>query len=71
MNYLLSPEQECPMSAVTHPGMASSWSLLGSNPTAQLGFGSSMDVAKLEQARMLLSGMDDGRATGQDEDGDT
>ncbi|XP_056300324.1 NF-kappa-B inhibitor delta isoform X1 [Pseudoliparis swirei] len=62
---------ECPMSAVTHPGIASSWSLLGSNPTAQLGFGSSMDVAKLEQARMLLSGMDDGRATGQDEDGDT
>ncbi|XP_068426861.1 NF-kappa-B inhibitor delta [Clinocottus analis] len=55
--------QECPMSAVTDPGMAASWSLLGSSPS----FGSSMDATKLHQARMLLSGMD----YRQDEDGDT
>lgn len=30
-----------------------------------------MDMAKLEEARMLLRGMDYSRATGQDEDGDT
>ncbi|XP_031709292.1 NF-kappa-B inhibitor delta [Anarrhichthys ocellatus] len=62
---------ECPMSGVTDPGMSSSWSLLGSSQTAQLSFGSSMDATKLEQARMLLNGMDYSRATGQDEDGDT
>ncbi|XP_034410108.1 NF-kappa-B inhibitor delta isoform X2 [Cyclopterus lumpus] len=67
----MSQTYECPMSAVPDPGMASSWSLLGSSPTTQLSFGSSMDVTKLEQARMLLSGMDYSRATGQDEDGDT
>lgn len=39
--------------------------------TTQLNFGSSMDANKLEEARMLLSGMDYSRATGQDEDGDT
>ncbi|XP_054478293.1 NF-kappa-B inhibitor delta [Anoplopoma fimbria] len=63
--------QECPMSAVSDPGMASPWSLLGPSQTAQLSFGSSMDSTKLEQARMLLSGMEYSRATGQDEDGDT
>ncbi|XP_075965300.1 NF-kappa-B inhibitor delta isoform X2 [Anarhichas minor] len=62
---------ECPMSGVTDPDMSSSWSLLGSSQTAQLSFGSSMDATKLEQARMLLNGMDYSRATGQDEDGDT
>lgn len=53
------------------PSMASSWSLLGPSQTTQLSFGSSMDATKLEEARMLLSGMDYSRATGQDEDGDT
>lgn len=36
----------------------------------QTRFGS-LDVNKLEEARMLLREMDDSRATGQDEDGDT
>ncbi|KAL6109064.1 uncharacterized protein ACO6RY_12278 [Pungitius sinensis] len=60
-----------PMTAVADPGMAAAWSHLGSNPTTQLSFGSPMDATKLEEARMLLSGMDPSRATGQDEDGDT
>lgn len=59
------------MSAAAEAGMASAWSHLGPNPTTQLSFGSPMDAAKLEEARMLLSGMDNSRATGQDEDGDT
>ncbi|XP_037640263.1 NF-kappa-B inhibitor delta isoform X2 [Sebastes umbrosus] len=62
---------ECPMSAVADPNMASSWSHLGPSQTAQLSFGSSLDATKLEEARMLLNGMDYSRATGQDEDGDT
>ncbi|KAF1387780.1 hypothetical protein PFLUV_G00083500 [Perca fluviatilis] len=62
---------DCPMTQITDPSMASSWSLLGPSQTAQLSFGSSMDATKLEEARMLLSGMDYSRATGQDEDGDT
>ncbi|KAM8735492.1 NF-kappa-B inhibitor delta isoform 1-T1 [Acanthopagrus schlegelii] len=61
---------ECPM-PVADPSMASSWSLLGPSQTTQLSFGSSMDATKLEEARMLLSGMDYSRATRQDEDGDT
>lgn len=55
---------------VADPSMTSSWSLLGPSQTTQF-FGSAMDVAKLEEARMLLSGMDYSRATRQDEDGDT
>ncbi|XP_071325866.1 NF-kappa-B inhibitor delta isoform X2 [Trachinotus anak] len=62
--------QECPMT-VTDPSMASPWPLLGPSQTTQLSFGSSMDATKLEEARMLLNGMDYTRATGQDEDGDT
>ncbi|XP_034730514.1 NF-kappa-B inhibitor delta isoform X1 [Etheostoma cragini] len=61
---------DCPMT-VTDPSMVSSWSLLGPSQTTQLSFGSSMDATKLEEARMLLSGMDYSRAIGQDEDGDT
>ncbi|XP_038567674.1 NF-kappa-B inhibitor delta [Micropterus salmoides] len=61
---------ECPMT-VADPSMASSsWSLLNPSQTT-LGFGSSMDATKLEEARMLLSTMDYSRATRQDEDGDT
>ncbi|XP_077951296.1 NF-kappa-B inhibitor delta [Gasterosteus aculeatus] len=67
----MSLTYECPMSAAAEAGMASAWSHLGPNPTTQLSFGSPMDAAKLEEARMLLSGMDNSRATGQDEDGDT
>ncbi|XP_039974122.1 NF-kappa-B inhibitor delta isoform X1 [Xiphias gladius] len=66
----MSQTYECPMTAAD-PSMASSWSLLGPSQTTQLSFGSSMDATKLEEARMLLSGMDYSRATGQDEDGDT
>ncbi|XP_056237112.1 NF-kappa-B inhibitor delta isoform X3 [Seriola aureovittata] len=62
--------QECPMT-VADPSMASPWPLLGPSQATQLSFGSSMDANKLEEARMLLSGMDYTRATGQDEDGDT
>uniref|UniRef100_UPI0037E82A2D NF-kappa-B inhibitor delta n=1 Tax=Semicossyphus pulcher TaxID=241346 RepID=UPI0037E82A2D len=61
---------ECPMAA-TDPTLPSSWSLLGPSPTTQPSFGSSMDTTKLEEARMLLNGMDYNRATRQDEDGDT
>ncbi|XP_070768747.1 NF-kappa-B inhibitor delta [Enoplosus armatus] len=62
--------QECPMTAAD-PSMATSWSLLSPSQTVQLGFGLSMDATKLEEARMLLNGMDYSRATRQDEDGDT
>lgn len=56
---------------VANPNIVSSWSILGPDQTPQLSFGSSMDASKLEEARMLLRGMDYSRATGQDEDGDT
>uniref|UniRef100_A0A3Q0SKB6 Uncharacterized protein n=1 Tax=Amphilophus citrinellus TaxID=61819 RepID=A0A3Q0SKB6_AMPCI len=49
----------------------SSWPLLGPAQTTQLTFGSTIDVTKLEEARMLLSRMDYSRTTCQDEDGDT
>lgn len=51
--------------------MSSFWPLLGPSHSPQVSFGSPMDMAKLEEARMLLRGMDYNRATGQDEDGDT
>ncbi|XP_042345563.1 NF-kappa-B inhibitor delta isoform X2 [Plectropomus leopardus] len=66
----ISQPYECPMT-VADPNMAPSWSLLAPGQATQLSFGSSMDATKLEEARMLLSGMDYSRATGQDEDGDT
>lgn len=56
---------------VVDPSMASSWSLLGPSLSSQLSFGSPMDATKLDEARMLLNGMDYSRATRQDEDGDT
>ncbi|XP_078027960.1 NF-kappa-B inhibitor delta isoform X1 [Epinephelus lanceolatus] len=56
---------------VADPNMVSPWSFLGPSQAAQLSFGSSLDATKLEEARMLLNGMDYSRATGQDEDGDT
>lgn len=56
---------------VADQSMATSWSLLGPSQTTQLSFGSSLDANKLEEARMMLRGMDYSRATGQDEDGDT
>ncbi|XP_058504354.1 NF-kappa-B inhibitor delta [Solea solea] len=62
--------QDCQMTA-TDPSLASSWSLLCPGQTTAVTFGSSLDAARLEEARMLLRGMDYGRATGQDEDGDT
>ncbi|XP_029360496.1 NF-kappa-B inhibitor delta [Echeneis naucrates] len=61
---------ECQM-AVTDPSIASTWQLLGPSQNTQLNFGSVMDTTKLEEARMLLRGMDYTRTTGQDEDGDT
>lgn len=48
--------------------MSSFWSLMGPSQNPQVFFGSPIDMAKLEEARMLLPGMD---YTGQDEDGDT
>ncbi|XP_026150186.1 NF-kappa-B inhibitor delta isoform X2 [Mastacembelus armatus] len=66
---------ECPQlsqsATVADPSMTSSWPVLSHCQTAQVSFGSSVDATKLEEARMLLSGMDYSRATGQDEDGDT
>lgn len=59
--------QECQRA---DPSMSSFWSLMGPSHSPQVSFGS-MDMAKLEEARMLLRGMDYSRATGQDEDGDT
>uniref|UniRef100_A0A667XWM7 Uncharacterized protein n=1 Tax=Myripristis murdjan TaxID=586833 RepID=A0A667XWM7_9TELE len=56
---------------VASPVLTSSWPFLGPSQSAQLSFGSQLDAAKLEEARMLLSGMDYSRTTGQDEDGDT
>ncbi|CAJ1061669.1 NF-kappa-B inhibitor delta isoform X5 [Xyrichtys novacula] len=61
---------ECPL-LVSDPSMSSPWPFLGSSQTTQMSFGSTMDVTKLEKARMLVSGMDYSRATRQDEDGDT
>ncbi|XP_018543378.1 NF-kappa-B inhibitor delta [Lates calcarifer] len=66
----MSQTYECQMT-VANPNIVSSWSILGPDQTPQLSFGSSMDASKLEEARMLLRGMDYSRATGQDEDGDT
>ncbi|XP_051261548.1 NF-kappa-B inhibitor delta isoform X2 [Dicentrarchus labrax] len=66
----MSQPYECPMTVADH-NMAPSWPLLGPSQTTQLSFGSSMDATKLEEARMLLNGMDYSRATRQDEDGDT
>uniref|UniRef100_A0A3P8T5Y3 Uncharacterized protein n=1 Tax=Amphiprion percula TaxID=161767 RepID=A0A3P8T5Y3_AMPPE len=57
--------------AITDPSMASSWSPLGPGQSSQLSFCPSLDATKLEEARMLLSGMDYSRTTCQDEDGDT
>ncbi|KAM3873383.1 NF-kappa-B inhibitor delta [Diretmus argenteus] len=54
----------CP---VTVASPSQSWAL----GPSQTHFGSQMDAAKLEDARMLLRGMDYSRTTGQDEDGDT
>lgn len=51
--------------------MSSSWSLMGPSQSGQVFFGSPMDMAKLEEARMVLSRLDYSRATEQDEDGDT
>lgn len=67
---LIFLSQEFPMT-VMDPTMASSWPLLDPSQTTQLSFGPSMDVTKLEEARMQLNGMDYSRATCQDEDGDT
>ncbi|XP_026225623.1 NF-kappa-B inhibitor delta isoform X1 [Anabas testudineus] len=55
---------------ITDPNMTSPWTPLVPSQT-QLNFGSSMDATKLDEARMLVSGMDYSRAVGQDEDGDT
>ncbi|XP_041842768.1 NF-kappa-B inhibitor delta isoform X2 [Melanotaenia boesemani] len=56
---------------VTDSTVVSSWPLPGPSQTTQQIFGPPMDASKLEEARMLLSGMDYCRATCQDEDGDT
>lgn len=57
--------------AVPEPSVAPSWSHLSLSDNTQHIYSSSMDTLKLEEARMLLSGMDYSRATCQDEDGDT
>lgn len=54
--------------ALPDTSMGSSWPLLGPSPSI---FSPTMDAGKLEEARMLLSGMDYNRAICQDEDGDT
>lgn len=54
---------------VLDPSMSQSWPHVGLGQTTQV-YGS-MDPTKLEEARMLLSGMDYNRAIRQDEDGDT
>ncbi|XP_034030949.1 NF-kappa-B inhibitor delta isoform X2 [Thalassophryne amazonica] len=56
---------------MSDPSLASAWPPLGAGHSAQLSVGTPLDVAKLEEARMLLRGMDYNRTTGQDEDGDT
>lgn len=56
---------------VADSSMGIPWTPLGPSHSTELSFVSSMDATKLEEARMLLSGMDYSRATGQDEDGDT
>uniref|UniRef100_A0A3B3V648 Uncharacterized protein n=1 Tax=Poecilia latipinna TaxID=48699 RepID=A0A3B3V648_9TELE len=56
---------------VPEPSVAPSWSHLGLSDNTQHIYSSSMDSLKLDEARMLLSGMDYSRATCQDEDGDT
>lgn len=56
---------------VADQNMASSWSHLAPSQATQMGFGSGLDAAKLEEARMLIGEMDYNRAGGQDEDGDT
>ncbi|XP_060906702.1 NF-kappa-B inhibitor delta [Labrus mixtus] len=56
---------------VTDPNLDSSWSLLVPSQNAQLSFRPPMDASKLQQARLLLNGMDYSRAIRQDEDGDT
>ncbi|MED6280297.1 hypothetical protein CHARACLAT_009266 [Characodon lateralis] len=64
----ISPPYDCSV-AVAEPNMASSWPHIGQ--TTQHIYGSSMDSLKLDEARLLLSGMDYSRTTCQDEDGDT
>uniref|UniRef100_UPI003AACB839 NF-kappa-B inhibitor delta n=1 Tax=Centroberyx gerrardi TaxID=166262 RepID=UPI003AACB839 len=66
----MSQAYDCPVT-VSSPGLTSSWSFMGPSQNAQLSFGSQLDATKLEEARMLLRGMDYSRTTGQDEDGDT
>ncbi|XP_020493112.1 NF-kappa-B inhibitor delta [Labrus bergylta] len=56
---------------VTDPNLDPSWSVLVPSQNAQLSFRPPMDASKLQQARLLLNGMDYSRAIRQDEDGDT
>lgn len=56
---------------VPDSSMGLSWTPLGPSHSTEMSFVPSMDATKLEEARMLLNGMDYSRATGQDEDGDT
>ncbi|XP_061676376.1 NF-kappa-B inhibitor delta [Syngnathoides biaculeatus] len=49
----------------------STWSSLEPSQAPQASFGSCLDAATLENARMLLREMDYARIIGQDEDGDT
>ncbi|CAN9514340.1 unnamed protein product [Ophioblennius macclurei] len=60
----------CSMAAVDL-SVATPWSLLDPSQAAPVGYCPSMDAGKLEEARMLLDGMDYSRTTCQDEDGDT
>lgn len=60
--------QECQRAEAS---LSSLWSLMDPSQSPQVFFGSPMDMAKLEEARMLLRGMDYSQAMGQDEDGDT
>ncbi|XP_008430657.1 NF-kappa-B inhibitor delta [Poecilia reticulata] len=66
----ISGPYDCSM-VVPEPNVAPSWSHLGLSDNTQHIYSSSMDSLKLDEARMLLSGMDYSRATCQDEDGDT
>ncbi|KAK7886662.1 hypothetical protein WMY93_026283 [Mugilogobius chulae] len=61
-------------SLVTEPGLSSQWPIraeMDSCQTSVLSFGSPLDANKLQEARIIINGMDYSRTTEQDEDGDT
>ena len=56
------------------PSLTTPWPLqvgIGTSQSGHLTFGTPLDTHKLQEARMLINGMDFSRVTEQDEDGDT